>query len=93
MFIYDHSSTVPVPLLVEGANNLSKTFVKCKKTQIRYPFFFLFLFRKPVEKTRENPYPFAEGTGFARVQIYVPGPVPQGPLPVTLAGFETRGIP
>ena len=72
---------------------LSKTFVKCKKTRIRYPFFFLFLFRKPVEKTRENPYPFAEGTGFARVQIYVPGPVPQGPLPVTLAGFETRGIP
>ena len=46
-----------------------------------------------MEKTRENPYPFAEGTGFARVQIYVPGPVPQGPLPVTLAGFETRGIP
>ena len=46
-----------------------------------------------MEKTRENPYPFAEGTGFARVQVYIPGPVPQGPLPVTLAGFETRGIP
>ena len=46
-----------------------------------------------MEKTRENPYPFAEGTGLARVQIYLPGPVPLGPLPVTPAGFETRGIP
>ena len=46
-----------------------------------------------MEKTRENPYPFAEGTGFARVQIYLPGPVPQQPLPVTPAGFKTHGIP
>ena len=46
-----------------------------------------------MEKTRKNPYPFAEGTGFARVQIYLPGPVPLGPLPMTPAGFETRGIP
>ena len=84
---------VPVPSLVEGVNNLSKTFVKRKKTRIRYSFFFLFLFRKPMEKTRENPYPCAEGTGFARVQIKLPGPVPQRPLPVTPAGFKTRGIP
>ena len=69
-------------IIVVQYQYLSKTFVKCKKTRIRYPFFFFFLFRKPVEKTCENPYPFAEGTGFARVQIYVPGPVPQGPLPV-----------
>ena len=60
---------------------------------IRYIVFFFSLFRKPVEKTRENPYLFAEGTGFARVQIYLPGPVPHGPLPVTPAGFKTRGIP
>ena len=56
---------------------------------IRYiVFFFLYL-----KKTRENPYPFAEGTGFARVQIYLPGPVPQRPLPVTPTSFKTRGIP
>ena len=84
---------VPVPLLIEGANNLSKTFVKRKKNRIRYSFFFLLLFQKPVEKTRENPYPCAEGTGFARVQIELPGCVPQRPLPVTPAGFKTRGIP
>ena len=70
-----------------------KTFVKhIKKTKLGN-FFFSSLFRRPVEKTRENPYPFAEGTGFARVQIYLPRPVPHGPLPVTPAGFETRGIP
>ena len=60
---------------------------------IRYIVFFFLFFRKPVEKTRKNPYPFAEGTGFARVQICLPGPIPHGPLPVTPAGFETHGIP
>ena len=56
--------------LVPGANNHLKTYVK-QKTELgffRHNFFFS-LFRKPVEKTRKNPYPFAEGTGFARVQI------------------------
>jgi hypothetical protein len=44
-------------------------------------------------KTRQNPYPRHEGTGFVRVQIWLPGPVPRCTLPVTPAGFRTRGIP
>ena len=57
--------------LVAGANNHLKTYVK-QKTELGFllgTIFFFSLFRKPVEKTRKNPYPFAEGTGFARVKI------------------------
>ena len=51
---------------------------------------FLFLTRG---KTRKNPYPRVEGTGFVRVQIWLPGPLPLCTLPVTPAGFQTRAIP
>ena len=44
-------------------------------------------FVKPVGKTRQNPYPRLEGTGFVRVQMLLPRPVPQRTLPVTPAGF------
>ena len=45
-----------------------KTFLKQKKFELGN-FFLSSLFRKPVEKTRENLYPCVEGRGFARVQI------------------------
>lgn len=51
---------------------------------------FLFLTRG---KTRENPYPRVEGTGFVRVQIWLPGPLPLCTLPMTPAGFQSHAIP
>ena len=44
-------------------------------------------------ETRRNLYPRLEGTGFVRVQNWLPGPVPRRTLPVTPTGFGTRGIP
>ena len=68
---------VPVPLLIEGANNLSKTFVKHKKTRIRYSFFFLFLFRKPV-KTRTHVLRVWVLRGY---RLSYPDPYPSDPYP------------
>ena len=67
-------------------------FVKHKKIKLGN-FFLSSLFRKPVEKTHKNPYPHVESMGFVRVQILLPGPVPQRTLPVTPTGFDTRDIP
>ena len=47
----------------------------------------------PVEKTCQYPYPRLEGTGFVRIQMLLPQPVPQHTLPVTPAGFWPLGIP
>ena len=44
-------------------------------------------------ETRRNTYPRLEGTGFVRVQNWLPGPVPRRTLPVTPTGFGTREIP
>ena len=47
----------------------------------------VYIFGKPVEKTRQNPYPRLKGMGFVRVEMLLPRPVPQHSLPATPAGF------
>ena len=48
---------------------------------------------KTCGKTHRNPYPHLEGMGFVRVRNWLPRPIPRCTLPVTPAGFRTRGIP
>ena len=41
----------------------------------------------------KTAYPRVEGTGFVRVQIWLPGPLPLCTLPMTPAGFQSHAIP
>ena len=74
---------------VNCATTVRKHKILCIKATFGEPS----IFGKPVEKTRRNLYPRLAGTGFVRVQIWLPRPVPRCTLPVTPAGFQTRGIP
>ena len=83
MFIYDNSSTVPVPSLVEGANNLSKTFVKCIKKKHKlgilfFPYFYFEnLWKKPAKtRTRLLRVRVLQGYKFT-----YPDPYPRDPYP------------
>ena len=72
---------VPVPSLVEGANNLSKTFVKQKKPELGILFFSYFYFENPWKKPAKTRTRVLRVRVLRGYRLSYPDPYPSDPYP------------